>query len=42
MLSLVTFFVVIAYGAYKLKDVVETNEYKVQLRELRDYYGNDE
>ena len=42
MLSLVTFFVVIAYGAYKLKDVVETNEYKVQLRELRDYYSIDE
>ena len=42
MLSLLTFFTVITYAGYKLRDLFEYGEYKVQLRELTDFYDEKE
>ena len=42
MLSLLTFFVVVTYAGYKLRDLFEYGQYKVQLRELTDLYDEKE
>lgn len=41
MLSILTLAVMIAYGAFKIKNLFELQDYRVTTTELADFYGDD-